>query len=231
MRKQRLQNLKRQEDTDMKVSGQDMKVTLVVNGRERTFSEKELVAILESVFSNEVVRPANMVRPAKAPVEGEWFKVEPLAINQALFYKERENAKQESMRQLIVEAFIELKLDPEKYGKIFKTMMPKKEWTYKTAMELKIVACTLGDCMASWVEQALEWAQRIENGEPWENICNKPDTSNWFRAIRWKNGQIRLVGGSVREYDESSACDIGNADHDNSDMILRTVPLVMIYEE
>jgi len=172
-----------------------------------------------------------MVRAAKEPVEGEWFEVDPLAINQAPFYKERANVKQEMMRQLIVEAFVEMKLNPKIYGRKFKTMMPKKDWAYKSAVELKILACTLGDCMASWVEQALEWAQRIENGEDWANICNKADTSNWYRAIRWKNDQMRLVGGSVYEYDQTSACDISNAEHDNSDIITSTVPLVVRYEE
>lgn len=38
----------------MKIRGHEFEVTLLVHGRERTFSEKELISILEKYFQNEV---------------------------------------------------------------------------------------------------------------------------------------------------------------------------------
>ena len=112
----------------MKVCGQEMKVTLPVYGRERTFSEQELVVILEKYFFNEYNEQAST---AKSPTEGQWFEVDPLGINQELFLRKRKDERQEMMRRRILEAFDELQRNPEKYGRKFKTMMPKKTWKFK----------------------------------------------------------------------------------------------------
>ena len=132
---------------------------------------------------------------ARIPTEGKWFKVNPLAIDQNLFKEERENSMQETTRQYILEAFEEMKMN-SKYAKPFKTMIPKKTWETKSVEELKKLAQRLGNHNADWVEQALEWAQRISNGESWDEICNKQDTANWYRLVVWKCGYARLVGGS-----------------------------------
>ena len=152
----------------MKICGQEMKVTLPIYGREKTFSEQELIAILEKYFSNEATEQTTTANVAQVPTDDQWFEVNPRAINQSLFQKKRKDERQEKTRKLILEAFAEVKSSPEKYGKKFKTMMPKKTWTSKTVEELKQLACKLGDHNADWVEQALEWAQRICNGESWE---------------------------------------------------------------
>lgn len=147
-----------------------MKITLPVHGRERTFSEQELIAILEKHFSNEATEKATTANVAKVPTEDQAFEVNPQTINQSLFQKERKDRRQEETRQLILEAFAKVKSNPKKYGRKFKTMMPKKTWRSKTVEELKQLACKLGDHNADWVEQALEWAQRICNGESWEAV-------------------------------------------------------------
>lgn len=162
-----LQILKKQEDSDMKVCGQVMEVTLTVHGRERTFSEQELIAILEKHFSNEATEQVSTAKLVQVPIEGKWFEIKPQSIDQNLFQNKRENGRQEKTRRLILEAFDEVKNRPAQYGKKFKTMMPKKTWTVKTVAELNRLACKLGDHNADWVEQALEWAQRICNGESW----------------------------------------------------------------
>ncbi len=36
---------------------------------------------------------------------------------------------------------------------------------------------------ANWIEQSLEWGQRIVNGEEWETLCNKEDMVNYYRRI------------------------------------------------
>lgn len=223
-----LQILKIQEDTDMKVCGQGLEITLTVHGRERTFSEKELIVILEKHFSNEATEQVSIAKGAQEPTEDKWFEVNPQTIDQSLFQKKRKDERQEKTRRLILEAFTEVKSSPEKYGKKFKTMMPKKSWTYKTVEELKQLACKLGDHNADWVEQALEWAQRISNGESWEVICNNADTANWYRMIIWKNGYARLVGGSrVSSYD-LPASDVNNNDYNSNNRINNTVPLVVL---
>ena len=206
-----------------------MKVTLQVNGREMTFSEKELRAILEEHFSSET-KQVTTAKVAQKPTEDEWFEVKPQAIDQKLFRKKRENKKQENTRKLILEAFVEMKANPEKYGKNFKTMMPKKTWLSKTVAELKEMACKLGDHNADWVEQALEWAQRIANGESWETICNDKDTANWYRLVVWKNGYTRLIGGSVYSNLYSPASVVYSINFNDLDSLRHTVPLVVLYE-
>ena len=215
----------------MKICGQRMKVTLPIHGREKTFSEQELIAILEKHFSNEATEQATTANVAQAPTEEQWFKVNPQEIDQSLFQKKRKNMRQEETRKLILEAFDEVKSSPEKYYRKFKTMMPKKTWIRKTAVELNQMACELGDHNADWVEQALEWAQRICNGENWEAICNNADTANWYRMILWKNGYYRLVGGSRNNHDNYPASDVNYFDYYSYDSFNNTVPLVVLYEK
>ena len=200
-----------------------MKVTLQVNGRKMTFSEVESISILEDDFESKTLEVA------QKPTEGKWFKVNPLAIDENLFKKKRSDSKQEKTRQLILEAFEEMKKD-SKYAKPFKTMVPEKTWTSKTVSELKEMAKELGDHNADWVEQALEWAQRIANGETWKSICNDPDTANCYRIVVWKNGYCRLVGGSRKDDDSNPASDVGWNDYDDSGNYDSTVPLVVLYE-
>lgn len=208
-----------------------MKITLPIHGRERTFSEKELIAILEKYFSNEATEQATTAKVAQVPTEGQWFEVNPQTINQSLFKNERKDERQERTRKLILEAFAEVKSSPEKYGRKFKTMMPKKTWTSKTVAELKQLACEFGNHNADWVEQALEWAQRICNGESWEAVCNNADTANWYRLVVWKNGYARLVGGSRYYNDNIPASDVNYSDFNSISRFNYTVPLVVLYEK
>lgn len=208
-----------------------MKITLPIHGRERTFSEKELIAILEKYFSNEATEQATTAKVAQVPTEDQWFEVNPQTINQSLFKKNRKDERQERTRKLILEAFAEVKSSPEKYGRKFKTMMPKKTWTSKTVAELKQLACEFGNHNADWVEQALEWAQRICNGESWEAVCNNADTANWYRLVVWKNGYARLVGGSRHDDNYFPASDDLSDDYFSFNSFDNTVPLVVLYEK
>lgn len=205
-----------------------MKVTLQIDGKKRTFSNVENISIEEENVKSSAEDKTYKV--SQKPTEGQWFEVKPLAIDQTLFQKKRKDTRQEATRQLILEAFAEMKNNPKKYGKNFKTMMPKKDWSSKTVAELKAMACKLGDHNADWVEQALEWAQRIANGEGWKTICNDADTANWYRLVVWKNGYARLVGGSVNcDYDPASG--VYNDNCYDDDDIFDTVPLVVLYEK
>lgn len=183
---------------------------------------------MEKYFSNEATEQATTAKVAQVPTEDQWFEVNPQTINQSLFKKERKDERQERTRKLILEAFAEVKSSPEKYGRKFKTMMPKKTWTSKTVAELKQLACEFGNHNADWVEQALEWAQRICNGESWEAVCNKADTANCYRLVVWKNGYARLVGGSRNYNVLNPASDVFDYDYGSFNCIYDTVPLVVL---
>lgn len=161
-----------------------MKITLMVYGKEMTFTTKKLTSIVESHFS-------------RSESEGKWFQVNPEDIDEKLFEEPRENSAQEETRRMIVKALAKVKEFPEKYGNPFETMVPTKTWEAKSINQLKEVACCLGDHMGDCTEQALEWAQRISNGEKWENICNKPDNANWKRFVICNDEFGYFIGGSV----------------------------------
>ena len=204
-----------------------MKVILQVNGKKRIFSKQELTALVEEYFSTNVQETHEV---AQTPSEGKWFEVNPESINQELFQQKRKDYQQEYTRNLILEAFSEANKNPEKYAKPFQTMIPKMSCNNsRSVAELKERASKIGDHLADWVEQALEWAQRIQNGETWRDICNNSDTANWFRLIVWKNGHYRLVGGSkVHErVKPSPASDVQNTDLDIYFLIYNTVPLIV----
>lgn len=208
-----------------------MKITLQVNGREMTFSEQELIAIVEEHLSSKTTKQVTTAKVAQKPTEDVWFEVKPQTIDQKLFEKKRKDNRQEATRQLILEAFAKMKYNPEKYGKNFKTMMPKKTWSSKTVAQLKAMACELGDHNADWVEQALEWAQRIANGEGWETICNDADTANWYRLVVWKNGDARLIGGSVNCGNDYPASGVHGLNYHDNRHVNHTVPVVVLYEK
>lgn len=197
------------------------KITLNVDGREMTFSEHELASIIKEHLS---------IKTSK-PIEGKWFEVNPASITPILFADERRDTNQEETRQLILEAFEEMSKHPEKYARNFRTMIAEEEWSLDTVADLKEHACKLGDHNADWVEQALEWAQRIQNGETWESLCNNPDNTNWYRLVVWKNGETRLIGGSICHSNDSPATDIDDVDFYDYDFMFNTVPLVVSYEE
>ena len=218
-----------------------MKITLQVRGREMTFSQEEIVSILEKHFDTKEAqlqkeniqttetKQQAKVEVAQMPIEGKWFEVNPLLINQSLFLDKRDDEQQEETRQIILEAFNEMKKNCE-YEKPFETLMPEKTWNEKNIIGFMKMACYIGDHMADWIEQALEWAQRIANGETWEAICNKPDTANWYRLIKWKNGYKRLVGGSRKSFGNGPASSIGQKDYCFDFSLGSTVPLVVRYK-
>lgn len=209
-------------------------ITLQVSGREMTFSEEELVAILEKHFGTEVTKQEEKdaqkraeTEMAQTPTEGKWFEIKPAEIDQRLFSEKKSDQRQERTRQLILEAFAEMK-NNSKYARTFKTLMPEKIWNVKSVNELRAIACNLGDHMADWVEQALEWAQRIANGKTWKEVCNDPDTANWYRLIEWKNGYARVVGGSRKNFNNDAASDVDGYDCNPNNRLFSTVPLVVL---
>ena len=165
----------------------------------------------------------------QAPVERKWFEVNPQTIDRKLFQKKREDEEQEKTRLLILDAFTEMRNNPQKYGRTFETLIPERLWSKsKNIYDLRNLANIIGDHNANWVEQALEWAQRISNGETWEVLCNEPDTANWFRVVEWKNGHARFVGGS--RADKNPASSISHYDIIFASMAVNAVPLIVRYK-
>ena len=198
-----------------------MKITLQVDGREMTFSEEEVIAILKEHLT--------LAKP-KRPTEEAPFVVDPSEIDRSFFQEERKDERQEKTRQLILEAFAMVDKYPEKYRKCFMTLIPKKSWTgSKTVDKLRELATVLGDHMADLVEQTLEWAQRIQNGEGWYTVCNKADTADWYRLIEWNKSHTKRVGGSKVLHDSNPASYLDGGFSYNGLKIYNTVPLVVLY--
>lgn len=192
-----------------------MKVTLRIHGRERT------VKLTKKSTTENVAQP---------PSEGKLFEVNPLEIDRSDFAGQKKDMRQEETRQIIQDAFKEVDKHPEKYASSFYTMIPEKYWNgYKDVEYMNLYSKMLGGLTADWVEQALEWAQRIHNGESWETICNNADTARWYRIILWKNGYYRLVGGScLYKTDIIPAADVDVSGCHVATCYGNTVPLVVI---
>lgn len=204
-----------------------MKLEIVFkDGRKETFDSVVSFNVTEEQNTNEECHATDV---EKSPTEGKFFEVNPLGIDRSKFEKPMRNKRQEWTRQIIQEAFAEVDKHPEKYASAFYTLIPEKKWDgYKTVAELKAYANDLGGLMADWVEQALEWAQRIFNGESWEAICNNADTAKWYRMIVWKNGCARLVGGSRDDDYDILASFVLDHDYNSCSRIYSTVPLVVL---
>ncbi len=190
-------------------------ITLWVDGMKMTYSEEELVAILEE----------HLIVTQKK--RGKYFDVIPSSIDRSLFQEKRTYKYQEGTRQIILEAFDEVDKHPEKYAKPFKFIIPKKTWSCKTVGELKKLAEKLGDRIANWVEWALFLAQRISNGETWVDICNKPDTEKNYLLIKGKNGSCKVVGGSLYDGENRAASNMRIEDFLDYFPITLTVPAVV----
>ena len=200
-----------------------MKIGLEVNGREMFFSEEELVKILEKHFSSEE-QPIPVVA---MPVEGKLFEVRPPELNVSLFSREREDKEQETLRKLILQSFERVKNDPKKYRRTFYTFKPEKTWSKpQTVSQIRKMACKMGEHLTDWVEFALEQAQRIQNGESWEVVCNIPDSLNYNRLIVWKDGTYRIVGGATKMGDIKSPAYIFGFCYESNCVLENVIPSV-----
>jgi hypothetical protein len=139
----------------------------------------------------------------KTPTEEhKLFEVDLNGIDFTLFQDKREDPKQEEARKLILEAKEEFEQQPRLHPNTkFYTMRLRETW-YKNEIKhvgnLDKIAKQLGGYVGDWAEQALEWAQRISNGENWNTICNYSDNATTYRVVRWKDGNLRVVGGNSK---------------------------------
>ena len=165
----------------------------------------------------------------QASTTGKRFKVNLETINSNLFLEAREDSKQEKIRQIILEAFAVAKNNP-KYARPFTTIIPEKDWSAKYVYELEMLCIKFNGHNADWIEQSLEWAQKISNGTSWQELCNDADTCDWYRLVSWKHRYIRLVGGSKNQNSCSAATDVIGFYFKPNDTLSDAVPLIVVYD-
>ena len=194
-----------------------VKITLTVNGQEKTYTPSELIAILEAHHGT-----------GDYPKEGIPFvvNVDEIKSSRHLFTTERGNIREENLRKLILQALDWVEANPKMYKDSFRTLMPEKTWTSKSMEDLSTLAKSLGGHVANWVDWALQLAQRLVNGESWEVLCTNPDTAQWFIAIIWQDGSTRCVGGALKDNNHLPAAAIN--EYDVAFLIDFTVPLVVV---
>lgn len=200
-------------------------IKIKVHGRKQSFSEDELTAILEEYYERKAIENNSITKVTSTPTEGNWFIIRPMMIDEKLFQEKRKKPEQETTRQKILNAFAEMHKYPEKYSQPFKTLYPERTWPddkQKSLQELRNIAKVIGDDEADETEQALEWAQRIQNGESWNVVCKHTDTAISRRAIRFKNyGLHKIVGGP------NGASHVFENPYTNFETVSCTVPLVV----
>lgn len=211
-----------------------MSISLQINGRVIQFSEEEIVKIVEKHFASEnekaITEEKGERKPIIGPLEGYWYPVKPFEINKALFQNPRKDLKQEDTRRRIIQAFKKIEKEPSKYERGFETMIPIKRWDMLDMKSLKRNAVLLGDRMTNLIEQYLEWAQRISNGEEWETLCNVRDTTKHYRIVVGETGETYIIGGSLVDEVERTATNIQNCAGCNLYILEYAVPSVVKYE-
>ena len=186
-----------------------------VDVNEITVTVKELVSILEQHF-----KILNVVKGVE---------VNPITIDESIFEMGEKGyySHEEYIMQLIQKAFIEMKKDLRRYARPFEIVTPAELEPVYTEEKMVALAEQYGDHLADWVEQALEFAQKIANGE---DIFNKSDDSKWFRAISWQDGHVCLVGGS-EEFNNHDCASAIHEFHVNSFYQLHNaVPAIVRYK-
>lgn len=190
-------------------------IVLHIGGKEMTFSEKELAMAVEYYFAKEFgTSPESdihgyrkpMLIPA-SPIEGKWFRVNPMCIDRKLFAEKRQDSSQETVRRAILTAFDEVDKN-RYYSKPFETLIPLRsqlqsifwaeaEKTTIRYFEGLIKTYNSSYAWANRIEQYLEWAQRIQNGDTWEALCNEEDHITRHRlVVGTDKNSIYTVGGS-----------------------------------
>lgn len=178
------------------------KITLIVDGEERVFIEDELITIIRYDSDSK-----------KKMIENEWFDVNPDVVVKELkermerYYKESwENEfnlspymmQQKHFIECMVQSFREVEKDPEKYAKRFKVMFPTKNWPGFTEKEkCSEIACKIGHHQLDEIELGLLFGQLIVNGNHWRELAEyNTDTSDWYKLVISKEGNLILVGDS-----------------------------------
>lgn len=172
----------------------------------------------------------NVYRVIGQVYEGEWFRVDPKLLYRSDFNCKKSDPWQEKTRQLILEAFAEMDKRDSMYRVPFYTMIPRRTWKEEAnGCELKKIAEYYGERMASWVELALEWAQRISMGFSWGHLCNVHDTARWNRVITWKTDSTMAIVGGRKDGSFAPPATICQCGNYSKVTLVGTVPLVVSF--
>jgi len=170
-------------------------------------------------------------KPIPTPTEDKWYKVDPMSIEwNRITNHTCKTVKQMNTRQFILEAYRELKDNPKKYGIKFYTKVIEKTWKHKTVEELRAIARTKGNDNINRIEKGLQLAQRIQNGESWESICDEPDTAKWVIMVLWGKDKVKLIGGSTKAEIKVPPSDIDERLFNKDSRFDTVVPEVVRYE-
>lgn len=189
---------------------------------------------MEIVFESgkkETFKSIESFKLVGSPIENVKFEVNPLDLDRSLFEQPVEWYA-ESTRKLIQQAFAEVDKNPEKYATRFYTFIPSKannaSITVKNAVRL---ASFFDGEIADWVYQALEWAQRICNGESWKKLCENYDSVKWRRLILWKDNSYRCVGGERHAPSSVDKCEDYVMNWRECTRFYHIVPLIVFKEK
>ena len=128
-------------------------------------------------FLNESFSGRDTFQVVEKLTDGKCLKVEVAKINMFLFLEKRSNNKQEEIRKLILEAFIEgaKEKNSERY-KRFYLLIPEKQWVYRDEKYVSKFAKKIGGHVSTRIEIALGLAQQITNfngeNEAWETLSD-----------------------------------------------------------
>ena len=98
-----------------------MKTALPVDGQKKVAPSKQNTTIAT------LKRRSAITQFVSTPAEGRYFKVTPKNIDYNLFTDKRSDEQQEITRQIIIQALLLVKSNPEKYGKPFVTTIPDRK--------------------------------------------------------------------------------------------------------
>ena len=196
-----------------------MKVTLMIDGRERSFTEGELTRIVEEYCKKEGTESVR-----KKTTVGSWLVVNFTTINTKMFETPRKEAKQEEIRLLILEA-IEIAKRNENFQN-FEIQVLEKKWKSKSYREFKDIARKNEAHIATWVEVALWWATQIQAEQDWEKLCNEKEDCEWYKLAEWKN-TLAYIGNCTSSNGKAPATEIFECGFLNRIQICDAVPFLV----
>lgn len=96
--------------------------------------------------------------------------------------------------------------NPDQYPCLIETFIPKKNWEYKNAKEMREMCEKIGEGMYDEVICDFELQMRICNGESVDDLIKKPDKLPNVRVIKLRDGVIGYFGGgAVNNYNHPPA--------------------------
>ena len=197
-----------------------MKITLLINGREMSFSGEALTKIVESY----ILEKEHPQKNTRERIEGRWFLVNLSKINEEMFVGQRENPQQEETRKLIADALSIMKRN-EQYRE-FEIQIPEKKWKTKSFRDMREFAKKHNSHVADWIEVALYWATQIQKEEDWHKMCNSAEDGEWYKVAEWKH-TLAYIGNCTSNGGKSPTTEIFECGYLQRIQICDAVPFLV----